>query len=209
MKISKLASGLFAALGSILLVGSIVLSFAALNKPEIQPPAEAKQCAEAVLNALDDGDFAKVGTYLYGEPALDLDREPDTAEAKQLWNAYRDSVSVQTEGSCYGEGTDVYQTAEVTAMDISSVVSQLGSRASALLKQKLEAAGDPAGLLDENGEVPQYLKDEIRAQALTEALADSPKTVTGQITMKLVQQHGQWWAVPDQTLLDILSGGLN
>ena len=210
MKISKLVSGLFAALGSVLLAGSIVTSFAALSKPAkaVRPTQEANACAQSVLRALDDGDLSKVGEYLYGKPGLGLDREPATTEGKQLWDAYRDSITVTTDEYCCGEGTNIYQTAQVSAMDIAGTLSQLESRASGLLKQKLESAEDPAVLLDENGGVPQTLKDEICGQALTQAIADA-KTVTTQITFQLIEQDGRWWAVPDQALLGILSGGLN
>ena len=44
----------------------------------------------------------------------------------------------------------------------------------------------------------------VSGQALAE-----PETVTTQITFQLVEQDGQWWAVPDQAMLDILSGGLS
>ena len=210
MKISKLASAMFFAAGTVLLVGSVVMSFAALSRPAkaVKPTQEANACAQSVLRALDDGDLSKVGEYLYGKPALGLDREPATTEGKQLWDAYRDSITVTTDEYCCGEGTNIYQTAQVSAMDIAGTLSQLESRASGLLKQKLESAEDPAVLLDENGGVPQTLKDEICGQALTQAIADA-KTVTTQITFQLIEQDGRWWAVPDQALLGILSGGLN
>ena len=149
-----------------------------------------------------------MGTYFYGAPALGLDREPATAEGKQIWNAYRDSIAVTTDGYCYGEGTNIYQTAKVTAMDITGTLSQWDKGAGELLKQKIDAAEDPAVLLDEGGDVPQTLKDELRGQALTQALADA-KTVTTQITFQLIERDGQWWAVPDQAMLDVLSGGLH
>ena len=92
-------------------------------------------------------------------------------------------------------------------MDITGTLAQLENRASGLLKQKLESAEDPAALLDGNGEVQKTLKDEIRTQALTQVLSDA-KTVTTQITFQLIEKDGQWWALPDQALLNILSGGL-
>ena len=208
MKISKLASGLFAAAGTVLLTGSIVLGFLALNRPAtaVKLTEEANALAQSVLSALDNGDLSTVGAYLYGKPSLGLDREPATAEGKQVWNAYRDSIAVTTDAYCYGEGANIYQTAQVTVMDIDATLSQLGRRAGELLKQKLDAAEEPAALLDEDGQIPQQLRDEIRAQALQKALKE-PETVTTQITFQLIQRDGQWWAVPDQALLDILSGG--
>ena len=210
MKVSKLASAVFAVVGTVLLVGSIVTGFVALNSPTraVKPTQEANACAQSVLRALDDGDLSKVGEYLYGKPTLGLDREPATTEGKQLWDAYRDSIAVTTDENCYGEGTNIYQTAQVTAMDIPATLSQLDKRAGELLNQRIDAAEDSALLLDENGEVPQTLKDEIRGQALTQVLTEA-KTVTTQITFQLIEKDGQWWALPDQAMLDILSGGVN
>ena len=209
MKISKLVSAVFAFVGTVLLVGSIVTSFAALHKPAkaVKPTREANDFAQLVLGALEDGDFTAVEGYLYGKPSLGLDREPATAEGKLLWSAYRDSIAVTVDENCYGEGTNIYQTAQVTTMDLTGTLAQLENRASGLLKQKLESAEDPAALLDGNGEVQKTLKDEIRTQALTQVLSDA-KTVTTQITFQLIEKDGQWWALPDQALLDILSGGL-
>ena len=209
MRISKLASAVFAVAGTVLLVGSVVMSFVALGRPTtaVEPTREANDVARSVLSALDHGDLSKVGTYFYGAPALGLDREPATAEGKQIWNAYRDSITVTADEGCYAEGTTIYQTAQVTALDISEALSRLDEEAAALLSKRLETAEDPAALLDENGEVPQTLKDELCAQALTQVLADA-KTVTTQITFQLMEQDGQWWVLPDQAMLDVLSGAV-
>lgn len=210
MKISKLASAVFAVAGTVLLIGSVVMSFVALGRPAtaVEPTREANDVAQSVLSALDHGDLSKVGTYFYGAPALGLDREPATAEGKQIWNAYRDSITVTADEGCCAEGTTIYQTAQVTALDISEALSRLDEEAAALLNQKVETAEDPAVLLDEGGDVPQTLKDELRGQALTQALADA-KTVTTRITFQLMEQDGQWWVLPDQAMLDVLSGGLH
>ena len=210
MRISKLASAVFAVAGTVLLIGSVVMSFVALGRPTtaVEPTREANDVAQSVLSALDHGDLSKVGTYFYGAPALGLDREPATAEGKQIWNAYRDSITVTADEGCCAEGTTIYQTAQVTALDISEALSRLDEEAAALLNQKVETAEDPAVLLDEGGDVPQTLKDELRGQALTQALADA-KTVTTRITFQLMEQDGQWWVLPDQAMLDVLSGGLH
>ena len=209
MRISKLASGLFAVLGSALLVGSMVLSLTALRRPAkpVKPTEEANALAQSVLSALDDGDFAEVAGYLYGKPSLGLDREPATAEGKLIWNAYRDSIAVTVDENCYGEGTNIYQTAQVTYMDIPQTLSQLDKRAGELLKKKLDEQEDHFALLGEDGQIPQTLKEELRTKAFQEALAE-PETVTAQITFQLIEKDGQWWALPDQAMLDILSGGL-
>ena len=208
MKISKLASAVFAVVGTVLLVGSIAASFLALSSPAkaVEPTKEANDFARSVLNALDDGDFAGVAGYLYGKPSLGLDREPATTEGRELWNAYGSSIAVTADGNCYGEGTNIYQTAQVTHMDIAQTLLGLDRRAGELLKQTLDAQEDHFALLGEDGQIPQTLRDELRAQALREALEDA-KTVTTQITFQLIEEDGQWWILPDQAMLDILSGG--
>ena len=210
MKISKLASAVFAVVGTVLLVGSIAASFVALSSPTkaVKPSKEANDFAQEVLNALDSGDFVEVAAYFYGEPAMGLDWEPATAEGRELWNAYRSSMGVTTDDGCYSEGTSIYQTAQVTCMDIGQTLSGLEQRAGALLTQKLDEQEDPTALLGEDGQIPQTLRDEIRMQALQEALAE-PETMTAQITFQLIEQDGQWWVLPDQALLDVLSGGRN
>ena len=62
MKISKLASAVFAVVGTVLLTGSIIASFAALSIPAkaVKPTQEANRLAQKVLGALDDGDFSAV-----------------------------------------------------------------------------------------------------------------------------------------------------
>ena len=211
MKLSKLAAGLFAAAGIILLAGSIVLCLTSWNRSaaSLQPPEAAQACAEAVMEAVDSGDFAAAAKFLYGQPDLGVDREPAQEAGKLLWQAYRDSISVEFQGDCYGAESDFYRDARVTALDIAGVTAQLDSRASGLLQQRLESAEDPEQVLGENQEVPQALKEEILMQALNEALAQAENTVTRDVTLKLVNRDGQWGAVPDKALLEILSGGLN
>lgn len=210
MKISKLASAVFAVVGTVLLVGSIGAGFWGLSKPSkaVKPTQEAYDFAQEVLNALDSGDLAAVAAYFYARPSLGLDREPATAEGRELWNAYRSSMEVTTDERCYGEGTGIYQTAQVTYMDIAQTLSDLDRRTGALLKQELDAAEDPTDPLGEDGQIPQTLRDKLRTAAFREALEDA-KTVTTQITFQLIEEDGQWWILPDQALLDILSGGLN
>ena len=209
MKISKLASALFAVVGTVLLVGSIVISFVALNSPgkAVKPKDEADALAMSVLSALANGDLSKVGTYFYDRPSLGLDREPATAEGKQIWDAYRDSITVTAQEPCYAEGSNIYQTAQITHMDIPQTLSQLDRRAGELLKKKLDEQADPFSLLGEDGQISQTLKQELTTKALQEAL-EEPKTVTTQITFQLIEKDGQWWVLPDQAMLDILFGGL-
>lgn len=204
MKLSKLAAGLFAAAGTVLLIGSLILCLSSLNRParvDIQPEG-AQVCADAMLTALNNGDFSAAAKLFYGNPDLGLDAEPASPFGKQLWKAYRDSISASPKGSCYAADTDLLLDATVTALDIPGTLKTLDARASDLLKQQAEETAPTEET------PPQIQKGAIVVQALTDALAEDAKTTTQNITLRLVHQDGQWWVMPDTALLQILSGGL-
>lgn len=209
MKLRKIAAGLFAVLGSVLLVGSVAACLWGADQPSAPAaqPQEANRCARELLDALDAGDFVRAQDCLYGQPDLGLDREPDSQAGKTLWQAYRDSVTVNSDGTCYGSGTDICLDVEVTALDISAALGQLDGTAAEILKQTLESAQNPAELLNEDGTIPETLRQQALSQALTRVIREG-KSLTRRTTLKLVNQDGRWQVVPDGTLLEILSGGL-
>ena len=87
-------------------------------------------------------------------------------------------------------------------------MGKLSSTAAEILKNTLETAEDPTALLNEDGTIPDTLRQQALSQALTQVLADGT-TVTREMNVRLVKQDGQWWAVPDGALLAVLSAGLN
>lgn len=210
MKVSKLAAGLFAILGTVLLAGSFVLCLSSLNRPVkmLDGSDAALDCSDAVMEALNAGDFSRLEKRLYGQPDLGVDQEPETALAKQLWQAYRTQISMEYKGACYSTESGLSRDARVTMLNLPEVLEKTNDRASALLQKKLDAAEEPELLLEENGEVPQSLKNALMQQALTEVLAENPPVVIWDISVDLTCRDGQWWVVPDPVLLRMLSGGL-
>lgn len=210
MKLRKIAAGLLAAAGSLLLAGSVAACLGAVNRPAAFAPHTdgVRDFAQEFLDTLDRGDFAGVEKCLYGSPDLGLEKAPDTESGKQLWQAYRDSVSVEYSDYCYSKGTNIYQSAKVTALDISAAMGKLNSTAAEILKSTLETAEDPNALLNEDGTIPDTLRQQALSQALTQVLSEGT-TVTREMNVRLVKQDGQWWVVPDGALLAVLSAGLN
>ena len=210
MKLRKIAAGLLAVAGSLLLAGSVAACLGAVNRsaPAVPQANDAEAFAQEFLDTLDKGDFSGVEKCLYGSPDLGLEKEPNTESGKQLWQAYRDSISVEYSDYCYSKGTNIYQSAKVTALNLSAAMGKLSSTAAEILKNTLETAEDPTALLNEDGTIPDTLRQQALSQALTQVLADGT-TVTREMNVRLVKQDGQWWAVPDGALLAVLSAGLN
>jgi len=210
MKLGKIAAAVLAVAGSLLLVGSVIGCLSAVNKAAtpVPQPEGVREFALEFLATLDKGDFSGVEKCLYGSPDLGLEKEPDTESAKQLWQAYRDSVDVEYSDYCYSEGTNIYQSAKVTTLDLPAAMGKLNSAAAEILKTTLETAEDPTALLNEDGTIPDTLRQQALSQALTQVLSEGT-TVTREMNVRLVKEDGQWRVVPDGALLAVLSAGLN
>lgn len=210
MKLRKIAAAVLAVAGSILMIGSVIGCLNAVNKAAtpVPQPEGVEEFAMEFLDTLDKGDFSGVEKCLYGSPDFGLDKEPATDTGKQLWQAYRDSVTVTYTDPCYSEGTNIYQSAKVTTLDLSSAMTKLNSTAAGILKTTLETAEDPTALLNEDGTIPDALRQQALSQALTQVLSEG-KTVTREMKVRLVKQDGQWRVVPDGVLLAVLSAGLS
>ena len=133
MKLRKIAAGLLAVAGSLLLAGSVFACLRAVNQPAASAPQTdgVRDFALEFLDTLDKGDLAGVEKCLYGAPDLGLTKEPATDAGKQLWQAYRDSITVDYSDDCCSEGTNIYQSAKVTALDLSAAMGKLSSTAAA------------------------------------------------------------------------------
>lgn len=210
MKLGKIAAAVLAVAGSLLLVGSVIGCLSAVNKAAtpVPQPEGVREFALEFLDTLDKGDFSGVEKCLYGSPDFGLEKEPDTESGRQLWQAYRDSVDVEYSDYCYSEGTNIYQSAKVTTLDLSAAMGKLNSTAAEILKTTLETAEDPTALLNEDGTIPDTLRQLALSQALTQVLAEGT-TVTREMNVRLVKEDGQWRVVPDGALLAVLSAGLN
>ena len=61
-------------------------------------------------------------------------------------------------------------------------------------------------MYDENNQFRGELVNQTLREALQQVLSQDAKTLTREVTVKLVKRDGSWWVVPDQALLQALSG---
>lgn len=209
MKISKFFSGIFAVLGTVLMICTVVLCLISLNaEPKVlEAPAAARERAEAMMDAVCRGDFAAAGSYLYGQPDLGADREPAGAAGALVWDAYVSSLSCRFAREPEATDSGIAWTVYVDALDVSAVTASLEAQTRALLLKWADAAEDPADVYDEKNNFREDLVDEALLEALEQALGAETETVTREVTLNLICRDGQWWVVPDQALLQLLSGG--
>ncbi len=208
MRFSKFFSAVFAVLGTILMTGTVALCLLNLNsEPKLEAlPKAASECAEAMMQALADGDFAAAGKLMYGQPDLGAAGSPQDETGALVWDAFVGRISFAFSGECYVVDSQICRDVTVTVLDVNSVTAALPELARTLLTREVEAAEEPETLYDENGEFRAGVVDAVLQEAAVQALAQA-QTKTYQVTLQLISREGQWWVIPDQALLDAISGG--
>lgn len=210
MKIARICACAFAAVGAALMLGTIVLCLFSLDAPVemVGMPKEAMACAEDMMDALAEGDFAAAVKRMYGQPELGADGTPDDTMSAQVWQAFLDSISYEFVGVCYAKDSGIYRDVSITVLDVPALMETLPNRVSTLAAQRMELAEDMDALYDDSGHFRAELVQEVLQEAVAQALRDNTATTSYDVTLKLICREGQWWVVPDQALLQAISGGM-
>lgn len=207
MKGKRIFSWLFGLVGVCLMVGTAVLCFASLGAaPKIVEQSEqARLCAEEFLHAVCHGDFEEAESRILGQPDLGVNREPEDGVNRLIWDAFVDSLSGTLARDSYATDTGPAWDLTVTFLDITAVTDAMTAKAGEVLSQRQAQSGE--ALLDENGQYPETLVQEVLLEAARLALEEATP-VTRELTLELVFQDGQWWVVGDKALLEVISGGM-
>lgn len=210
MKISKFFSAVFGILGFCAIAAGILL---ALGNRDAKPvllasPEAARTQIIQTMDALCQGDYETAGGNMYGTPDLGMDREAAEPVGALVWDAFVQSFSYELSGDAYATDAGLAQNVVIRGLDISSVTATLGERSQALLKARVEAAGDPSEVYDENNDFREELVMYVLYEAAEQALEEDATEKTWEVTVNLVYENGQWWIQPEAALLEAISGGI-
>lgn len=207
MKIARFFAAIFAVIGMLLMVGTAGLCFAGVNANVrvLETPKEAIACADALVRALDEGDLSAAAQLMYGQPDLGVKEEPSDPVSEQLWEKYREEMACASANKLYLKGSDFMRDVTITVLDVSSITGSVLARAKVLLEQQVAAATDMNQLYDAENNFRTELVDQVMQQALEQAIREDGRTITVAGSVKVINRDGQWWAVPDQALLNALN----
>ncbi len=210
MKIARFFGWIFGLLGTALMVGAILLCLTQLNEPArvVQVSDGAIACSENFRDAIVQGDFEAAQSLLYGQPQLGFQGEPQALEGILIWDAFRRSIAWEYTGDCYPSGSGLARDAVITVLDIPGTTRGVEQKAREILNSRVQQAEDVMALYDDTGNFREALVAEVLTEAVTQTLVENGKTLTREVTVKLVCRDGQWWAVPEDGLLSAISGGL-
>lgn len=210
MRVSKGFSVLFGFLG--VLLAAAVLAVCVLNRNAeprmLLAPEGAARCADALLSSICSGDYEGASAYLVGNPALTSGQQMETEVAEQIWDAFTGSLQYELVGSCYAVDSGVAQNVKLRYLEIPSVTENLKQRAGQMLEQRVEAAQTMAEVYDDSHEYREDFVKLVLQDAVSAAIAEDGRYAEQSLTLKLVCDRGQWLVVPDEALLNAISGGI-
>ena len=210
MKFTRIISWIFGIAALLAAAAALFLTVRYLDEPPVlvRLPEEALEQVETMMNAVCDGDYTGASQHMYGIPDLGLDREPADPVGVLIWNAFSDSLSWEVSGECFATDAGLSQKVVLKSLDMTSVTENLGERSQNLLALRVEEAEDLSLVYDENNEYREDFVMAVLYEATEAAIAEDARYKEQEITLNLVYRDGAWWVMPEQPLLNAISGGI-
>ena len=208
MKIAKCLSVLFALIAAALIaVTAVAYVRFSQTPPMIQTPVEeAEKRTEMLMDAICQGDYSAAGESLYGSPELHWNQDTASDLGAMLWEEYSSTMSYEFAGQCYATKSGIFRDVTVTVLDIPALRPKIQERFQALMEPHLTDVQYDSEAFDENGALRQDFVAEKLHKAVWQILLLNNSYISHQITLELVFQNGQWWVVPTQSLIDMVTG---
>lgn len=204
----KISSTILSVMGFLSIIAGIITVFWGLRAEPVmlREPETARQCAEGFLKAFDAGSLMEAAGFLADPSALgEVPGDADTV-ASLVWDTYRTRLDAKAISGLYTTADGLSMDMELTTLDVDKVVDQIGSLAVKRMQERVAAASDMSELYGDDGQYRSELVDDVLQQAALETLMHDLPTATTSITLHLAQSGEVWKVIPDQTLINALSG---
>lgn len=202
MTMKKLFSGLFAVLGSVLMVCAVVLCLVSLNaQPKIlEFPSAAQQRAQAFAEAVNRGDLEAAGQQLYGQPDLTANADWEDENKTLIWQTYLASLSCTPAQKPEATDAGITWTVQWKMLDLNGLMDSWQEQAKTRMPSEQETGED-----EETASPEESVREAVN-QGLRQAIQAGTNTITQEGKLNLIYRDGQWWINPDQALLQLLCG---
>ena len=194
------------------LTACIVVALAFINSGAspvlVKEDPQARQTAQALLDAVSTGDYQQASAYMLGTPDMGADRNAEDPVGVLIWQAYQESLTFTPAGECYATASGVAYDYEVRHLDLDQVTGKLRERSQALLTERVEQAKDVSEVYDENNEYREDFVLNVLLDAAKQALEEDSVLYSETFCVHLVCREDRWWVVPDEGLLRAITGNL-
>ena len=175
------------------------------NRPDADPAETVTRFFESIRARNYPEAYACLSDYA----SLGLEKEPESAEARAMYDALRNSYSYTLSGSSTVTGLEASQRVVLRALNLRMTESAVQQRVNGILEEMV-ATMPESEVYDGNGGYLTSFTDAIYAEALNQALQNSESLCSDtQLLIQLKYMDGTWKIVTDRNLMTALIGGEN
>lgn len=208
MKTRHFISSILIALGLLMGLCTVITAVSALDAPVrmVKTPKAALQRVDTMMAAICEGDDEKASAQIYGAPSFGAVPENASESVRMAWEIYRKSFSYGFQGSVKPNDSGVSIDVNVKHLDLTAVMAELERSIQALMDEKAAAAQEDESGFSASRKLRQKEVEAVIQKAFSDALENQGLFQEQLITIDLVYDRGQWWALPNQDLTNMLSG---
>lgn len=203
-RIWKIGFGVAAAL---LAAATVFLSFSAMNKAPVvlKGSQEALSAVREMLVDVRTGDAEKISSHF--TPGTDLAQyyQLDHPAANRLIGHVWENLKAEILTDAYADTGTLAVDVEITAPDSAALTKQMQKFTAPLLNTAVDEATDVNAITDENNQYRESFLQSVLIEAVDAAAAFTP-TKTRTITVHVQCRDGLWEILPEDTLINALSG---
>lgn len=210
LKASKWITAVCLALGLGMAVFTVWLNLSSRQaEPKlVRTSLDAGQCMQSMLDALCAGDYETAGAQIYGCPALHSGADTESESGRLIWEALINSLDYQWEGEPYASLSGISRDIHMTGLVIDSVTAPLKEASMELLTQRVQEAENVDEIYNADGSYQEDFVMEVLKDAVEHTIQEYSVLDTRDITLTAVYEQGRWWVLPNQALLELISGGI-
>ena len=174
-----------------------------------QPDADPVETVTRFFDSLQVRNYPEAYACLSDYASLGLENEPESAEARAVYDALRSSYSYTLSGSSSVTGLEASQRVALRALNLRMTENAVQQRVNGILEEMV--ATKPASeVYDGNGGYLTSFTDAIYTEALNQALQNTDALCSDtQLLIQLKYMDGTWKIVTDRNLMTALIGGEN
>ena len=175
------------------------------NRPDADPAETVTRFFESIRARNYPEAYACLSDYA----SLGLEKEPESAEARAMYDALRNSYSYTLSGSSSVTGLEASQRVVLRALNLRMTENAVQQRVNGILEELVTTMPE-SEIYDGNGGYLTSFTNTIYKEALNQALQNTDTLCSDtQLLIQLKYMDGTWKIVTDRNLMTALIGGEN
>ena len=174
-----------------------------------RPDADPVETVTRFFDSVQARNYPEAYACLSDYASLGLENEPESAEAKAMYDALRGSYSYTLSGGSTVTGLEASQRVVLRALNLRMTENAVQQQVNGILEEMVTAM--PASeVYDGNGGYLTSFTDAIYREALNRARQNTDALCSDtQLLIQLKYMDGTWKIVTDRSLMTALIGGEN